>query len=147
MVDRFAMRIYHCQKILLLFFLLAVFLYSPAAALDSEESEVTNGGSRALEPGDFEELKKTDPDAYKQIKEEIELSEKIADIVDSFKEGKINKDAARKRLRPLVKKSLRYRLGYIDDEIKQTMQRLRYLKRIKKEPSILVEDEIEFYLK
>lgn len=91
----------------------------------------------------LEQLKQQDPAAYEQIKKAELLAEKISKIVSSYRANSISQEEAERQLYPLVEESLKDRLKAIDSEIERLQKRLSYLKEVKRDPSIMVREQIK----
>lgn len=108
-----------------------------------EEHERMAEEIKKREMEELERLRATDPELYEKRKRQIEINERIEEIVISFREGRISEAAAVKQLYPLMREQTR---EYIDDylklEIERLDKRLDFLKRVEKDPDILIQRRI-----
>lgn len=101
----------------------------------------------------LKELKKEDPRMYKEMYKEMlkrrEAEKKKRQIRESYLQGKISFEEAKAALEPLIKKEvdLNHFLEGIDEQIKMLEEEIARLRRIKRNPSLLIEEQIERYLR
>ena len=138
------------RKRILVGFLLLLSLVSLGASKPPSQSQEKIKKMREelkrLEEISLERLKQTNPKAYEEKLRQRELSQKISEVVGSFRKGKLDEEAARKRLSPLVRQSLERRIQHLDAEIERAEKRLEYLKKAKRNPDFLVDQQVNFYL-
>ncbi len=90
----------------------------------------------------FERLKTESPVVYEEAMKDRELNGKISQIVSNFNQKAISREQAEQQLFPLVKESLKSRLGTIDSEIQRLENKLVNLKKVKQDPSVMVKSQI-----
>ena len=93
-----------------------------------------------------QELQKIAPEIYRETVKAKERSQKIERILSRFREGKISETIARRELTSLTKQSFQTRIATLDQELEEAKKRVEYLKRVKKNPNTLVNEEVERYL-
>ncbi|MFQ5681503.1 MAG: hypothetical protein ACE5GG_05605 [Candidatus Omnitrophota bacterium] len=91
------------------------------------------------------ELKKQDPAAYKEYLAREKARQKKEKIRDDYRQGKITVKQARARLRPLIEEEIDVsrRVQGIGAEIKMLEQEIKRLKKIKKNPRLLIEEALD----
>lgn len=119
---------------------------SIAAPLSEGEKEKMREGLRKLGERTMQRLKETNPALYQETVKMRELSLQISDITSSYRRGKLDEATARKRLAPLVRETLEKRIQNLESEIERTTKKLDYLKRVKKNPNLLIEQQIDVYI-
>ncbi len=95
------------------------------------------------------ELKKHHPELYEEELKRMEERKKREEIISLYRQKKITKEEAKRRLRPFVEKEIdikRYTEG-IDEQIKMLEEEIKRLKEIKKNPQLLIEERLEGYLR
>jgi len=90
---------------------------------------------------DLENLKKTDPKAYQERNDSLDRQAKINSILTSFHAGKISVSQAEQQLYPLVKQNIKDM--NVDAEIARLEKRLEYLKKVKRDPDLLIKKRID----
>jgi len=134
------------------------FLYAQNPQLEDIEKErrMMEERIKKKEEEFLSELKKRDPSAYQAYLERKEKEEKKRKIIQDFRLGKITKEQAKSLLRPLVEKEIdvKSRIERIDDEIKMLQEQIKRiqeeigkLKKYKTNPSLMIEDTLEDYLR
>ncbi|MFH1414027.1 MAG: hypothetical protein ABIG56_04195 [Candidatus Omnitrophota bacterium] len=127
-------------------------LFSPVHySFAQEEPKVIDSEQMRLEmeqrqQEELERLKELDPDAYKQMKESIERSSKINELLSLYRQGRISLSQAKKLLYPLVEENLQAQINNIDFEIEKTEKKLNYLNKIKGNPKYLIEERVDMLL-
>ncbi|MCM8795787.1 MAG: hypothetical protein NC928_03795 [Candidatus Omnitrophica bacterium] len=100
----------------------------------------------------LEELRERDPQAYNQYLETRRRQQEREKIRRDYKEGKISLETAKSCLRPLIEKEIdpKKRLEHIDEEINMLEEQIKHLKKrierlqnIKKNPNLIIEEEIK----
>jgi len=99
-----------------------------------------------LEERRLRKLKRVDAKQYREIMQAKRRSQKIDEITSRLREGKISKTVAKKKLAYYLNGSLKRRILELDRELERTQERVDYLRRIKKNPAFLVEEEVNRYL-
>lgn len=117
-----------------------------ARELREQEMEEIRKRTRRIDEESLLNLKKYDPSAYAARVKMQGLSQKISEVVTSFRQGQLNEGEARKRLTPLVKETLESRIKNLDKEIEVTSRKLDYLKKAKANPSVLINQYVDSYL-
>jgi len=101
---------------------------------------------KAMEEQSLKDLKERNPQAYQERMRMKALSQKLSQILSSFREGKMNEVQARRELTPLARESVEARLRNLDREIEQARKKLEYLEKLKKDPNLLVSGQVDRYL-
>lgn len=91
---------------------------------------------------ELEFLKRQNPQEYEKRKKIDARQEKIAEIVNSWRENRIALTEAERQLYPLVKEDLQDYLSSLDSEITRLEKRSDFLKKVKKDPAILIQKHI-----
>ncbi len=94
----------------------------------------------------IEELKETDPAEYHRQKTSFELRKKISQILESFRQNKIDASTAERQLYPLIKEQSKVDLGAIESRIERVKKYLNELEVIKKDPDILIRKRVDVML-
>lgn len=131
-------------------FFLSLFLliyHSFSEPISGEEPSEMEEWLRQQDEQSLQELRVTNPLAYEEAMEERKRFKEFTSIVNAFHEGKMDVAEAKRRLTPLVKRSVEQRIkNSLDFEIEETKMRLEYLKKIKRNPNQFVNDEVELQL-
>jgi uncharacterized coiled-coil protein SlyX len=98
---------------------------------------------KRLQEEQLKELKKNNPELYKERMDDIERWEEINKIVVSYRDGKISEARAVKELYPLVEKSLENYIDGLDERIAKVEKKLESLKDVKSDPDMLIKKRIE----
>ncbi len=133
------------KRIIISLVFLFIFVFSSFAQRPEELEETI----RKEEERFLLELKKHHPELYEEELKRIEERKKREEIISLYRQKKITKEEALMRLRPFVEKEIdikRYTEG-IDEEIKMLEEEIRRLKEIKKNPQLLIEEEMERWLR
>jgi len=132
------------KKIFILYFLFFL-ISSPACFSQAPLPPATQAEMRSSKEG-LEKLKQSDPEMYQKILRSKKISADIQKIIASYRGKKLSLEQAKKKLYPFVKENLKDRLGDIDNEIAKLEQKLEGLKKVRSDPSSMIEKEIEMIL-
>lgn len=91
----------------------------------------------------LENLKKMDPNAYEKQKRNIEAQDKLSQIVQSFREKKIDTDNAFRQMYPLVKELSQDDIKGLEERIKRLKLHLGELEKFKQNPDLLIRKRID----
>jgi hypothetical protein len=91
----------------------------------------------------LENLKKVNPQAYEKQKARQEQQSKISEILQSFRNQKIDAASAERQLYPLIKARVEGELVGIDIRISQVKKQLKELEQAKNNPDSLVKKSID----
>lgn len=120
-----------------------IFLTFLSAHPQEEKEDIGKIDFQKQEKEFLEIMKKEDPEEYRRYMELKRREEKIDTVVSQYQEGKITYETAKRKLYPLFKERLRDRITNIDEEIARLEKKLSFLKKTKKNPSILIKKEID----
>jgi len=91
----------------------------------------------------LEEMKARDPEGYTRQRTAMEMREQISQIVQAYREKKLDEDTAAQQLVPLVEQNVFEEIKNIDQQIEMAEGYTEQLKKIKQDPSILVQKRID----
>lgn len=135
--------------IISLFFISTNLIYAqeiPSPEELAREDERIRKEMEDMQKQELETLKEIDPQAYERRLKGIERGKKINEIVSLYNHKEITESAARSKLQPLVEEEVSEYLESFDSQIERLEKRLDYLKRIKNNPSELIEKKMDRYL-
>ena len=94
----------------------------------------------------LERLKETDPAAYERQKAFFERDEQIRKILKAFQSKQLSEAEAERQLYPLVKANVQTQGVNFDAQIAQTRAQLEQLEAFKRDPGLLVKQQIDAML-
>ena len=89
-----------------------------------------------------QEMRKSKPAAYREMMQAEERERQISGILSRLKAGKISQTVARKKVGYLMNGTLEKRLLQIDRELEEAQKRVDYLRRVKRNPELLIDEEM-----
>jgi len=90
----------------------------------------------------IEDLKNIDPSEYQRQKASYDLQKKISQVIDAFRQNKIDISTAERQLYPLIKEQSKNELGAMDARIEKARRYLSDLQAIKKTPDLLIKKRV-----
>ena len=120
------------QRILVICLMLLFFSGSVSAQLPRSPAEIEQ-----------EELKRKNPQLYKESQEASERQAKISAIVTAFRKGEISSYYAENQLNPLLKQEIEDDINGLESKIASLEKKLESLKEAKTNPEPLIKKRID----
>ncbi len=89
-----------------------------------------------------EELKKKEPQLYKEKRDTLERQGKIGAIITAFRKGEISSPTAASKLNPLLKQEIEDEVSKLESEIASLGKKLESLREAKANPEPLIKKRI-----
>ncbi len=113
----------------------------PAAM--QQELEQMEAEGRRMEEEHLAQLQQMDPELYQQEKGRMERQRKIEALVAQVHAGTLSATQAERKLSPLVQQDLQVELTTLPDRISQLEEHLTFLRRVQKDPDLLIRQRID----
>jgi hypothetical protein len=94
----------------------------------------------------LEEMKRSNPDKYKEIMQSRAVGEKVGRILEKFHKGGLPDADARRQLQPLVREGLQRWIDALPKCRAEMEKKLAFLKQVEAQPDVLVQQHVDALL-